>query len=204
MVRAGLVCLVSRFALVGLVAHRQLYRFGGDHLVKFAGTNIALAVVGNCSQCGGGPVDTGARKGEDALWFSVDLSPQPPTVFLPEGITPHGAEFIDISHDVGIRDDRGNVACERGEAAGREFDSRGGSDNVLELVGLINDDDLVLGKHGAVGREVHSVEMEIHDDNIGLRSGASCPFGEAVITLGTVRCSRTFAWANADRRPCPG
>ena len=70
-----------------------------------------------------------------------------------------------------------------GEPAGGHLDAGGGGDGVLELVGLVDDDHVVLGQHRAAGGEVQPVEVGVDDDDVGVGGRPPGLLGEAVVAL---------------------
>ena len=102
-----------------------------------------------------------------------------------------------------VVDDGPERSGQRGEPAGGDLDAGGGRDGVLELVGLVDDHDVVLGQHRPAGRQVQAVEVGVHDDDVGVGGGPPGLLGEAVVALGALAGPGALARPDADRGPRP-
>ena len=87
------------------------------------------------------------------------------------------------------------------EAAAAQLDARGGGDDLFELVGLVEDHDVVLGQHAAAGGEMQAVEVGVDDEHVGGGGLGAGSFGEAGLADGTARRARTLPGAHRQCRP---
>ena len=71
------------------------------------------------------------------------------------------------------------MRAERAEAAGADRQAGGGRDDVLELVGLVDHDDVVLGQQRLAAGEVEAVEVGVDDHDVGSLGGPPGRLGEA-------------------------
>jgi hypothetical protein len=65
-------------------------------------------------------------------------------------------------------------------------------------MGLIDDDDLMIGQQCTAGGDMHPVEMRVDDDHVGIHGRIACSLGEAFVTLRASGCAGAFAWPDAD------
>ena len=79
-----------------------------------------------------------------------------------------------------VVDDPAGQPGQVGEAAGAEATAGGVGDDVLELVGLVDHDHVVLGQDRAAGADVEAVEVGVDDDDVGRRGPAAGRLGEAL------------------------
>ena len=71
-------------------------------------------------------------------------------------------------------------------------------------MGLVDHDELVLGQQRAVHREVHAVEVRVHDDDVGGLALRACRLGEALLAHGAAERAGALVPSDAHRRPCRG
>ena len=98
-------------------------------------------------------------------------------------------------------------ACRLGEgteASGGDLHAQRLGHHVLDGVGLVEDHDVVLGKHGAVAGDVGGVEVGVHDDDVGGRGALARLLGEADGPRGTAERPRALPGRHRQRRPGPG
>ena len=94
---------------------------------------------------------------------------------LPEG----DAGIGDRCDERGVIDDASHGRGDGGESAGGEVDPDGVAHHVLEDVGLVEDDDVVLGQDRIVGTHVQAVEVGVHDHHVSGGGAVSGDLGEA-------------------------
>ena len=85
--------------------------------------------------------------------------------------------------------------------ARRDLDADGVAHHVLEHVGLVEHDDVVLGQDRAAARHVQPVEVRVHDDHVGGRGAPPGLFGEARVAEGTPVGTGTLVAPDAHRPP---
>ena len=85
-----------------------------------------------------------------------------------------------------VLDDPADDMGQGGEPAGRQLGPARLRDGVLELVGLVEDDQLVVGQHGATRGEVGAVEVGVDHDHVGRGRGVAGVLGEAVLAPGAL------------------
>ena len=95
---------------------------------------------------------------------------------------------------------RRSTATEEHEAPGRQLDADGVAHHVLQDVGLVEHDDVVLGEDDAAAGDVEPVEVGVDDDDVGRRRPSPGQLGEARARpsgsgrhRGTRRCSTLTA-----------
>ena len=76
--------------------------------------------------------------------------------------------------------------------------------HLLELVGLVEDDHVVLGQHGPPAGQVGPVEVGVDHHHVGRRRAVPGRLGEAAVARGAVEGPRALAGADADHAPGPG
>ncbi len=76
--------------------------------------------------------------------------------------------------------------------------------DLLELVGLVEDDHVVLGQDGPAAGQVGPVEVGVDHDHVGRRRGVAGGLGETVIPRGAVERARALPGSDAHHAPGPG
>ena len=89
------------------------------------------------------------------------------------------------------------------EAARRDLDPEARGHDLLELVGLVEDDDVVVGQHRPAAGQVRPVEVGVDDHDVGRRGPVVGGFGEAASARGAVVGARAFPGADAQHVPGP-
>ena len=87
------------------------------------------------------------------------------------------------------------------EAAGAHGEAGGIGDHVLELVGLVEHHDVVLGQERPAAGHVHAVEMGVDDHHVGRRRPGARVLGETLVTEGAARRTRALLGGHAHRLP---
>ena len=87
------------------------------------------------------------------------------------------------------------------DPAGREGDAEGAGQHVLGLVGLVDDDHVVLGQHEPAGRHVGAEQVEVDDDHVGLPGPLVGGLGEAAPAARAGLGAGALLGADAHRRP---
>ena len=95
-----------------------------------------------------------------------------------DDLAPPIAHVVERSRELRIRDHRTDGAGQEAEPARCELDARGRGDDLLELVGLVDHDDLVLGQERPVHREMHAVEVGVDHDDVGFLTAGAGVLGE--------------------------
>src|SRR5690606_24086193 len=88
-----------------------------------------------------------------------------------------------------------------GEATGADLDAGRGRDDVLEHVGLVDDDDVVLGEDRPAAGEVEAVEVEVDHHDVGLGRPGPGRLGEAPVAPRAPGRAGAVAGGGADRGP---
>ena len=87
------------------------------------------------------------------------------------------------------------------EATRSEFEADGPRQDVLGLVGLVEDGHVVFGEDRPLAGYIDPVEVEVGHHHIGEGGSGSGVLGEAVVTAGASCRSGTLGRSDADRRP---
>ena len=102
-----------------------------------------------------------------------------------------------------VGDDAAGAAGQVEEAPAGDVDAAGGRHDVLELVGLVDHRQLVLGEQQPVHGQVEPVEVEVHDDDVGLLGPLAGGLGEAHPAARAARRARALLRRHAQRAPRP-
>ena len=103
--------------------------------------------------------------------------------------------------EVGVVEDPAQRAGHRDEAAGRQLDADGVAHHVLEHVGLVEHDDVVLGQDHAAAADVEAVEVGVDDDDVGGLGSAPGLLGEARLAERAAVGARALVAADAHHPP---
>ncbi len=119
-----------------------------------------------------------------------------------EGATEASAGRIEGGDGVVIRGEQRAHRCGQGvELVGGDGGAEGGGGDVLQRVGLVDDDDVVLGQHHPSTGQVGAVEVDVDHHDISGAGPVPCVLGETDVTVGAALGTR--ALAGADRQPGP-
>ena len=91
--------------------------------------------------------------------------------------------------------------CDGPQAADADRHPETVGHDVLERVGLVDDEHVVPGKDGAVGCDVSAEQVEIHDDDVGGCRRRPRPFGETLAARRATERAGALLGAHAERRP---
>ena len=119
-----------------------------------------------------------------------------------EGDGKAACQLVDLVERQGSRQDCPGAPDQGGEPAAPQLEPTCLGQDVLRLVGLVEDGQLVLGEYLAARGYVDAVEVQVGDHHVS--GGGSRPglLGEAVPAPGAPGGARTFVGAHAHR--CPG
>ena len=98
--------------------------------------------------------------------------------------------------DVGLRQ-----PGHRRHPAGREGDAEGARHHVGSLVGLVEDEHVVLGEDVAARRHVGAEQVEVDHDDVGLPRPLVGGLGEAILAAGALLGPGALVGPDAHRRP---
>ena len=101
------------------------------------------------------------------------------------------------------RDQRAGRRGQGAEATRGDLDAQARGHHLLELVGLVEDDDVVLGQHGPPAGQVGAVEVGVDHHHVGRHGPVPGGLGEAPVPRGAVEGPRALAGADADHAPGP-
>ncbi len=94
------------------------------------------------------------------------------------------SSFLDGGRSRLVLEDRPRRAGQRLEAAGADLEAKGGRSDVLEFMGLIEDDQVVGRKQIASGGERGRIEVGVHHDHIGLCGPGAGRLGKTDVARG--------------------
>ena len=137
-------------------------------------------------------------------WPGVVVQDPRPDPVTQEGAEPlaHRGEGIE-QFTVAFVDQRPGRRHDGAEAAGGDLDPEAGRHDLLELVRLVEHDDVVLGQHHPTAGQVCTVEVGVHDHDVGGGGPVSGGLGKAASARGAVEGARALSRADADHVPGP-
>jgi hypothetical protein len=114
---------------------------------------------------------------------------------------PTVGHVVERRDELGVDDHRAQRAREEPEAARCERDAGGRGHDLLELVRLVDHDQVVFGQQGAVHREMHAIEVGVHDHDVGSLPPRSGVLGEALVTPRASERAGALVPTDRDRTP---
>ena len=163
-----------------------------------AGEHRFRCVGGDGAQSGRRPLDASAGERERVSEVVGEGLRQPAPDVSGDDLAPPIAHVVERSRELRIRDHRTDGASQEAEPARCERDARGRGDDLLELVGLVDHDDLVFGQERSVHCEMHAVEVGVDHDDVGFLTAGAGVLGQAGGAHRAAQCAGTFVPSDAD------
>ncbi len=140
------------------------------------------------------------RHGDHARQVVRQPASQPRVAVRTQRLGEEAPGVVDAGRQAIVGDDAAGAAGQVDEASARELDAAGGRHDVLELVGLVDHRELVVGEQQAVHGQVEPVEVEVHHDDVGILGALAGRLREARSAARAARRSGALLGGHAQPR----
>ena len=165
-----------------------------------ANADLGRPVVGHRAERLDDPVRARTDQLDRPSGDLVETLGQAGTDLGPDGVAQLAPSVFEVVDDLAFGKNPADGAGQGGAPSGCERRPGCLRDDVFELVGLVDDHDVVVGEN-PLGRHVQGVQVEVDDDDVGRRGPMPRQLGEAILAMRASGCARALVTADADHAP---